>query len=121
MGLVMDDVAGLDPFLYSAKEPVVSEVDAPDRRIFAAHLRKAGVQPEEADQAGPLAVEVGHGQHRAAVGPETREDVMAVLPHPLGDDQGSLRRYALEHRQPGPLAVDEAMALDRVEVMGAVN
>ena len=89
------------------ERPLVGEVDTPQRRVLDPGLRQTRRQVQQADEAGERAVPVRHHHDRPAVRPQPGEHVMAVLPHPLDDEQRRVRRQRGEHLQPLALAVDE--------------
>ena len=53
------------------------------------------------------------------MGEEAREEVMAVLPDGLGDDERGVGVEAAKDFQPGFLGIDEAMFFGFIEGMGA--
>ena len=119
VGRVVRDGAGGQPLADRVGEPGVGAVDGPDRRVVLAHLGQAGVEPEQAHEAGPVGGEVRRGEDRAAVGAQPGEHVMAVLPDRLGHDQRRLRRDAAEDLEPHALAADEPVPGGGVDVVGA--
>ena len=109
--------------------PVSSQVRRPSRAqssvkssLHSAEWAHAGLgqargEVEQADQPGELAAPVGDDEDRAAVGAQAGQDVVAVLPDGLDDDERRVRREPLEDLDAGALAVDEpvpALRVDRV-------
>ena len=115
------DRAGLEPTAQALEEEVVREVFAPQRAVLDAGLGQAAVEVEHADQARPSAAPVGHGQDRALVRDKAGEDVVAVLPDRLGHDQRRVAGNGAEHLQAVLLAVNEAVLLDRIVGVAALD
>ncbi len=118
---VVDHPPGLQPGPQPVARPVVGEVLAPQRRVGHAGLGQAADQVEHPDQTGPLAAPVRHDEDRAAVAAQARQHVVAVLPHRLDHDERRVGRDGVEHLDPHPLAVDEAVPLLGVDGMGSAH
>ena len=84
-----------------------------------ARLGQARGEVEHADEPGPLAAPVGDDEDRPAVGPQAGQDVVAVLPDGLDDDERRVRREPLEDLDARALAVDEAVPVLRVDGVAA--
>jgi hypothetical protein len=80
-------------------------------------LGQARRQVEEADQARILAGPVRHDKDWSLVRTQTGQNVVAVLPDGVDDDERRGRWDALEDLDPHPLAVDEAVALVGIRVV----
>ncbi len=116
--LVVHNGAGFEPFAQAAHEPVVREVHAPRGGVAPPHLGKTRVEIEESDETRPFAREVCDGKNRSAVGTETRQDVVAVLPDRLGNNDRRIGGNPREHLDAHPLAIDEPVAGGLVERVG---
>ena len=108
---VVVQLSGLEPGAQPVPGPRVGEVLAPQDRVAYAGLGQARREVEQPDETGELAAPVGHEQDRPGVGAQSCQDVVAVLPHGLDDDQGRVAREGLEHLDARPLAVDETVTL----------
>jgi len=100
VALVMDDHAVGQPCLEAVERPRVGEVLAPQGGVPDAGLGHAAGETEEPDEARELAFPVGDYENPAAVAAQSGEDMMAVLPDSLGDDERSLRRKMLKISMP---------------------
>ena len=114
---VVLDRARLDPARDRVVGEGVGQVLAPDRAVGAAHLRQRRVDVEHPDEARPLAAPVGDGQDRPAMAAQPGEDVMAVLPDRLGDDERRVAVDAREDVHAHALAGDEAVARAGIDRM----
>ena len=109
------------PAAETIGEERVVERLAPKRGIFDAGLGQRAVEVEQPDQPRPSAAPVGDGEDRPLVRVKAGQDVVAVLPDGLGDDERRVDGDGFEDLQAVFLAVDETMAFLRVERMGAAN
>ena len=119
VALVVSDHALGEPLAEAVSEESIGKVLAPERAVADAGLGERPVQVQHADQAGPGAAPVGHGQDGAAMGPEARQDVMAVLPHRFGHDHGGVRVHAAKDLDAHLLGINKAVLFLLVVGVGA--
>ena len=116
---VVPDPARGKPRAKPSCEERVREVLAPERAVAHARLGQRGVQVEQPDETGKRAAPVCHGEDRPAVGGQSGQQMLAVLPHRLGHDQGAICRDAPKDLHAALLAVDESVPLGPVIAVGA--
>jgi hypothetical protein len=116
-------VVGDDTFLEPSAEPVfekfICEIFTPERTVFDAGLGHGTIEVEHADEARPSTAPIGDGQDGAAMGEQTSEKVMAVLPNAFGDDEWGIGIELAKDFHPHLLGIDETMLLLFVERMSA--
>ena len=118
---VVGHLAALQPLAQLACEEVIFEILAPERGVLYTRLGQRAIQIQHAHKARPLAAPVGHRQDRALVRGQSRQHVVRVLPHGLGDDDGRFRIDVAKHFHAHFLRVDEAVLLHRIERMRALH
>ena len=114
VGLIVGNAVGFEPLAEAVLEEGIGEGLAPERGVGDAGLGERGVEIQKADKAGPLAAPIRHGEDGAAVGGQSGQNMMRILPHGLGDDERCIRRDAAEDLDAFPLAGDEAVLLFRI-------
>jgi hypothetical protein len=121
VALVVVDLALANPLAEAVEEEGIVEVLGPDGAELDARLAQAAVEVEHSDQAGPLSTPVGDGEDGAAMADEACEDVVAVLPDGLDDDEGGVGVDGGEDIHTHALVEDKAV-LEVVAVgMGAAD
>ena len=83
----MVDLSLANPLAEAVEEEGIVEVLGPDGAELDARLAQTAVEVEHSDQAGPLATPVGDGEDGPAMAEQAGEDVMAILPDGLDDDE----------------------------------
>ena len=121
MGLIVVDLALANPLAEAVDEEGIGEVLAPKCGELYARLAQAAVEVEHSDQAGPLATPVGDGEDGAAMGDEAGEDMVAVLPDGLYDDEGRCGVDGGEDVHAHALAADEAVFAHRIVCVSAAK
>src|SRR5215471_19594877 len=91
MTLVVCDHPFSEPLPKTFLEISIGEVLAPQRAVTDSGFREAAVEIQHADQPGPCAAPVGHGQDWAAMSAESCQHVMAVLPDCFRNHQRCVR------------------------------
>ncbi len=115
------DGSGGQPRAEALKEGLVAEVVAPEGTVLHACLGQGAVEIEHADEPRPGAAPVGDGQDRALVGEQTLQEMVAILPDRLGNDDWRILRDIAEDLHAVLLAVDETVAPLGVESVSAAN
>ena len=87
VGEVVVDFSLANPLAEAVEEEGVVEVLGPDGAELDSRLAQTAVEVEHSDQAGPLATPVGDSEDGAAMADQAGENVMAVLPDGLDDDE----------------------------------
>src|SRR6185437_15964410 len=101
-------------------EEIVSKIDAPESVITHTRFSERAVEIQHADQAGPFTAPVGDRQDWALVRIEAVQNVMAILPDGLDDDQGRRGWNLAEHFHAALLAIDKAVLFGWIERVAAL-
>ena len=117
----MGDAAGGQPGAESLEERLVAEVIAPEGTVLHTRLGEGAVEVEHADEAWPGAAPVGDSQDRTLMGEESLQEMVAVLPDSLGNDDRGVLGDVAEDLHAVLLAVDEAVAFHRIEAVTAAD
>ena len=115
------DAAGGQPGAEPLEESLVAEVIAPEGAVLHACLGEGAVEVEHADETGPGAAPVRDGQDRTLMGEESLQEMVAVLPDCLGNDDRGVLGDVAEDLHAVLLAVDEAVAFLRIEAVTAAD
>src|SRR4030095_11364675 len=83
----MLDLAGFQPVAQAAAEIVVLEVLAPKRAEFDARFAERAIEVEQTDQTRPCAAPIRDGEDRSSVCQKALQNMVAVLPNRLRDNQ----------------------------------
>src|SRR5205823_1669706 len=118
---IMIQLFAIQPTLQPIQKKSVTEVDAPERVISHGCLGKRAIQIKHADQTGPLAAPVRHGENWTAVGIQAVQHVMAVLPYSFYNDQRSVVRDLAKNFHAILLVVDETVLFDGIEGVTAAD
>ena len=103
--------SGIQSLVQLVSEVVITKSFAPQGREWNACFGKRSIEIEHAYQAGPLPRPVGDGQNRAAMSGEPGENMVAVLPHRLGDDERRIWIQVAKNAHAVMLAVDESVTI----------
>lgn len=77
----------LQPAAETIQEKIICKILAPDGAVFNACLCQRRIEIEQTHQSRPGAAPVGNREDWSPVCEQPGKDVMAVLPHCLGNDQ----------------------------------
>jgi hypothetical protein len=121
VALVMSDNAFIEPLAKAGFEKFIGEIFAPERAVFDASLGHGAVEVEHSNETGPGAAPIRDGQDGAAMGEQTAEDMMAILPNAFGDNERGIGIELAKDFHAHLLGIDEAMLLFFVERMGAYD
>ena len=116
---IMANAPRREPPAQMGAEPIILEIDAPKAGEFHPSLDQRAIEIEQPHQPRPGARPVRNRQDRPLVGNQTGQNVLRILPHGLGHDQGGGGVYMTKNLDSLTLAGDEPVARVRVHRMAA--